>query len=63
MTLKYTKWPQKYQMVTKIPNGHKMYKLLPLQDPPKFTQIGISGLKIYVPSGNPGVVQKAAHLS
>jgi hypothetical protein len=26
-------------------NGHKMYQRFPLQDPPKFTQIGIFGLK------------------
>jgi hypothetical protein len=38
------------------PNGHKMYQHLPLQDPPKFTQIGIFGLKICMPSGNPGRV-------
>jgi hypothetical protein len=37
-----------YQMTTKcIPNGHKMYQHLSLQDPPKFTQIGIFGLKMY----------------
>jgi hypothetical protein len=36
MAIKYTKWPQN------ISNGR-----LPLQDPPKFTQIGIFGLKIY----------------
>jgi hypothetical protein len=28
-------------------NGHKMYQQLPLQDPPKFTQIRLFGLKIY----------------
>jgi hypothetical protein len=28
------------------PNIHKIYQHLPLQDPPKFTQIGIFGLKI-----------------
>jgi hypothetical protein len=26
-------------------NGHKIYQDLQLQDPPKFTQIGIFGLK------------------
>jgi hypothetical protein len=31
----------------------KIYQNLPLQDPPKFAQIGIFGLKIYAPSGNP----------
>jgi hypothetical protein len=30
-----------------VPNGYKIYQHLPLQDPPKFTQIGIFGLKIY----------------
>jgi hypothetical protein len=40
-----------------IPNGckidyvncHKIYQQRPLQDPQKFTQIGIFGLKIYHP--------------
>jgi hypothetical protein len=31
---------------------------LPLQYPPKFTQIGIFGLKIYLPSGNPAQTPK-----
>jgi hypothetical protein len=39
--LKYTKWPENG------PNGHKIYKHRQLQDPPKFTQIGIFGLKVY----------------
>jgi hypothetical protein len=43
-----------------IPNGHKKYQHLRLQDPPKFTQIGIFGLKIeyHLPrvSFHPGVV-------
>jgi hypothetical protein len=30
-----------------IPNGHKIYSHLSWQDPPKFTQIGIFGFKIY----------------
>jgi hypothetical protein len=30
-----------------VPNGHKIYQQRPLQDPQKFTQIYISGLKIY----------------
>jgi hypothetical protein len=29
-----------------VPNGHKEYRHLPLQDPPKFIQIWIFGLKI-----------------
>jgi hypothetical protein len=43
-----------YQMATKYtkgqknrPNGHTIYQHLPLQEPPKFTQFGISGLKIF----------------
>jgi hypothetical protein len=52
MTTIYTKWPQY------IPNGHKIYQFavkkqmvrnlyqqLQLHEPPKFTQIGIFGLK------------------
>jgi hypothetical protein len=30
-----------------------MYKNFPSQGPPKYTQIGIFGMKIYVRSGNP----------
>jgi hypothetical protein len=47
MTTKFTKWPYN------IPFGRKMdttaikWQHLPLQDLPKFTQIGIFGLKIY----------------
>jgi hypothetical protein len=41
MAAKTTKWS--YDR----PNGHTMYKHLPLQDLTKFTQIGIFGLKIY----------------
>jgi hypothetical protein len=41
MSTKYTKWSQNRQ------NGHKIYQHRPLQDPPKFTRIGIFGLKIY----------------
>jgi hypothetical protein len=46
MAVKDTKWP------LNIPNGHKIYQHLPLHGPPKFTQIGIFGLKTN-PSGNP----------
>jgi hypothetical protein len=35
-----------YQSTVNRPNVHKIYQHLPLQEPPKFTQIGISGLKI-----------------
>jgi hypothetical protein len=38
---KYTKSPENR------PNVYTMYNNLPLQDPPKRTQIGIFGLKIY----------------
>jgi hypothetical protein len=30
-----------------MPNGHKTDRHYPLQDPPKFNQIGIFGLKTY----------------
>jgi hypothetical protein len=33
-------------MVVKRPNGNVLYQHLRLQDPPKFTQIGIFGLKM-----------------
>jgi hypothetical protein len=39
MVIKYPKSPYN------IPNGHKIYKHFPIYDPPKFTQIGILGLK------------------
>jgi hypothetical protein len=46
MTTKYTKWPLNISNGRKnTPNGHKVYQHFPLQDPPKFTQIGIFGLK------------------
>jgi hypothetical protein len=38
--MKYNKLPQYRQ------NGHIIYQHRPLQDPPKFTQIWIFGLKI-----------------
>jgi hypothetical protein len=37
----YNKWP------IYIPNGHKIYQHLSLQDTPKFTQSWIFGLKSY----------------
>jgi hypothetical protein len=55
--LKYTNWSKSR------PNGHKVYQHHPLQDPPKFTQIGIFGLKMYVPAGNPGPGGKNADIS
>jgi hypothetical protein len=46
--IQYTSWPQN------IPNGSeidqvaiKIYQHLPLEEPPKFAQIAIFGLKIY----------------
>jgi hypothetical protein len=39
MAIRYFQWPQNR------PNGHKIYQDFPLPDPPKFTQIGIFGLK------------------
>jgi hypothetical protein len=46
MVTKHTRWPYR-------PNGNKIYQQLRFQDPTKFTQIGIFGLKT-MPSGNPG---------
>jgi hypothetical protein len=40
ITIKYN------TLVQNIPNGHKIYQNLPMQDTPKFTQIGLFGLKI-----------------
>jgi hypothetical protein len=34
-------------MAKNIPNAHKIYEHLPLQDPPNFTLIWIFGLKLY----------------
>jgi hypothetical protein len=44
-----------YQMTVNGPNGHRIDQHLPLQDRAKFTQIGIFGLKLHLPSGNPGL--------
>jgi hypothetical protein len=54
MTTKYNKCLQNVPMTENRPNGHKIYRHRPLQDPRKFTQIGIFGLKIPIPSGNTG---------
>jgi hypothetical protein len=43
-------------MTQNIPNSNKIDQRLPFQDPPKFTQNGILGLKIYMPSGSPARV-------
>jgi hypothetical protein len=48
ITLNYPNWPQNR------PNGNKIYPRIPLQDPPKFTQIGDFGFE-NMPSGNPVV--------
>jgi hypothetical protein len=40
MSIKYFKWPYNR------PNVYNMYQHLPLQDPPKFTESGIFGMKI-----------------
>jgi hypothetical protein len=49
---KYTKLPQRipnghkiFPMAVKRPNGHKMFQDFPKEDAPKFTQLGIFGLK------------------
>jgi hypothetical protein len=36
-----------YKITTTLPNGHKIYQHFPFQGPPKFTQSGIWGFKIY----------------
>jgi hypothetical protein len=41
MAINYIKCPEN------LPNSHKIYQHCSLQDPPKFTQIGIFGLRIY----------------
>jgi hypothetical protein len=41
MATKYIKWPKNR------PNDYKLYQHCPLQEPRKFTQIGIFGLKIH----------------
>jgi hypothetical protein len=46
MAIECTKWP------LNIPNGYKIYQHFSFKGPPKFTQIGIFGLK-KIPSGNP----------
>jgi hypothetical protein len=33
-------------MAVNIPNGHKTYQHFPFQGTPKFTKIGISGMKV-----------------
>jgi hypothetical protein len=51
----YQNWEKIYQTTTKLPNDHnipipkdhKMYQRFPIQGPPKFSQIGIFGSKIY----------------
>jgi hypothetical protein len=49
MSIDYTKWPQN------IPKNRKIiYQHLSLQDPPKFSQIDIFGLKIYHLATLPG---------
>jgi hypothetical protein len=49
MTIKYTKGAKNISVSHKIDQMTitYTYQHLPLQDPPKFTQIGIFGLKIY----------------
>jgi hypothetical protein len=44
--VEYTKTGENIPNDQKIPNGRKIYQHYPLQDPPKFTQIGIFALKI-----------------
>jgi hypothetical protein len=48
MTIKYAKWPKNTH------NGYEIYRQFPFGGLQKFTRNVIFGLKIYVPSGNPG---------
>jgi hypothetical protein len=48
-------------MVLKYTNGHKTYQHFPLQDPPKLTQIGTLGLKIYHLATLHGIASKLFH--
>jgi hypothetical protein len=41
MAIKYTKWPKNTR------NGRKIFQHFTFRDPPKYTQIGIFGMKIY----------------
>jgi hypothetical protein len=43
-----------YHLVVNTPNGLKIYHHLSVQDTTKFTRILIFGLKMCMPSGNPG---------
>jgi hypothetical protein len=45
MATKYTKWLQN------ISDGHKIYQHFPFHGPPKYTLIGIFGMKICIHSG------------
>jgi hypothetical protein len=54
---KYTKWAKNVTIDRNIPiqNGHKIYiPIFSHPRPSKNIQIGIFGVKINVPSGNPG---------
>jgi hypothetical protein len=46
-TIKYTKWIESIQNGKNRSYGHKLYQHRPWLDSPKFTQIGIFGMKIY----------------
>jgi hypothetical protein len=45
-------------MAVNSPNSNKIYQNFPFLDPPKFTQIGIFGFKMYH-LANPGVYMLA----
>jgi hypothetical protein len=59
---KFTKCPLNISNGCKIcrPIGHKIYQQFPLQDPPKFTQIGIFGLKTNHPATQVDATSQAA---
>jgi hypothetical protein len=61
MTIKYSVWPQNIQNDRKI-NKMAVKQPFPLQGPPKYSQIGIFGMKIGIPSGNPAAGNKTKPL-
>jgi hypothetical protein len=50
---KIPKWEKYTKLTQTIPNCHKIYQQCPLQDPQKFTLVGIFCFE-NIPFGNPG---------
>jgi hypothetical protein len=51
-----------YQMTTKLRNDPMLYHCIPFQGTRKYTQIGIFGMKMHVPSGNPAIMLQGPEL-